>query len=132
MGASWRRGEPPGPAPVHRLRAEGRLVVRRWPLAASQLVEPEAPPVSGMNGEVRPTARQGGRFDLSPVVARASGGPPLHEVDLFAAYGSVGIEHRACVCGGLVHANPQSPAVGVQAHNYSPRHKAWRLWREDN
>lgn len=83
-----------------------------------------------MNGRVRPTARQGGRFDLSPAVDRASAGPALHEV-VEAYCASPGIESRPCVCGGMVQASPLTPARGVQAHNFTGRHKAWRANRED-
>jgi hypothetical protein len=54
------------------------------------------------------------------------------ESDLFHAYrGSRRtIDSRPCECGGVVHANPAAPWRGVQAHNFSGRHKAWRAARE--
>jgi hypothetical protein len=57
---------------------------------------------------------------------------------LFAGYrgasrtDGLGIEVRGCVCGGKVHAAPGAPAKGVQAHNYTSRHKAWRLNRGED
>jgi hypothetical protein len=41
------------------------------------------------------------------------------------------VEDRPCACGGIVTANPEAPAYGVQAHNYTGRHKAWRANREE-
>ena len=89
--------------------------------------------MSGMNGRSpHPTAASGGRFDLSPSAARASGAGS--EAALFHGYRAVvvdnGVETRPCVCGGAVHADPFAPAKGVQAHNFTGRHKAWRQARE--
>ncbi len=42
------------------------------------------------------------------------------------------VEKRRCVCGGSVQADPAAPAYGVQAHNYTSRHKGWRLNRAAN
>lgn len=77
-----------------------------------------------------PTAS--GRGDLSPA-ARASGAGHASEDSLFHAYRRVdnSVESRPCACGGMVHADPDLPAKGVQAHNYTGRHKAWRSVRED-
>lgn len=86
-----------------------------------------------MNGLARPTAPQGGRFDLSPSASSASASPASSEARLFDAYRGARspIEELPCVCGGMVRANPESPATGVQAHNYTARHRAWRMNRED-
>lgn len=76
----------------------------------------------------RPTASNG--VDVS-AHARASGAGPEHA--LFHGYRTMqpeAIESRPCVCGGIVQADPTAPGRGVAAHNHSPRHKAWRLWRE--
>lgn len=86
-----------------------------------------------MNGQGRPTALTR-RIDLSASGQRASGAPASPERALEYAYrhstgadvSISGLEQRPCVCGGTVTADPLSPAKGVQAHNYSPRHKAWR------
>lgn len=78
-----------------------------------------------------PTA-PGIRGDLSPA-ARASGAGLATEQALFHAYRSTvrtPIVSRPCECGGTVHANPAAPARGVQAHNHTGRHKAWRAARE--
>jgi hypothetical protein len=91
--------------------------------------------MSGMNGRSPyPTAAPGGRFDLSPSAGRASG--TGSEAALFHGYSraaetdGVGVEERPCICGGVVHADPAAPARGVQAHNFTARHKAWRSNRE--
>jgi hypothetical protein len=39
---------------------------------------------------------------------------------------------RPCACGGVVIADEADPEVGVRAHQASPRHRAWRLWKETN
>lgn len=84
-----------------------------------------------MNGSGRPTAASGGRFDLSPSAGRASVAPTSSEEDRIwsSRNGSVTRTER-CVCGGLVIANPETPAYGVQAHNYTGRHRAWRANRD--
>lgn len=84
-----------------------------------------------MTGLGRPTASVE-RVDLS-VQQRASAVPATSEEALFRGYrGSaetdgIGIEHRPCVCGGTVTADPRRPAPGVAAHQFTSRHKAWRL-----
>lgn len=87
--------------------------------------------MSGMNGR-SPYPTASGRGDLSPA-ARASG--MGSEAALFHGYRATepvdnGVETRPCVCGGVVHADPFAPARGVQAHNFTGRHKAWRSARE--
>ena len=42
------------------------------------------------------------------------------------------LETKRCACGGTVTADPQRPAQGVAAHNFSPRHRAWRANREEH
>ena len=85
-----------------------------------------------MNGTTRAPAPQTGRFDAPLEV----GDTP--EARLFASYREAGatdgtnIEVRSCICGGEVQADPAAPARGVQAHNYTARHKAWRLNRGEN
>lgn len=41
------------------------------------------------------------------------------------------LETKPCACGGSVTADPQRPAQGVAAHNFSPRHRAWRANQEE-
>lgn len=69
---------------------------------------------------------------MSPAASSASAVPATSEERLFDAYRGARppIESLPCSCGGLVHANPFSPATGVQAHNFTGRHKAWRANRE--
>lgn len=33
---------------------------------------------------------------------------------------------KPCACGITVYADPEAPASGVQLHNASPEHRAWR------
>lgn len=83
-----------------------------------------------MNGQERPTALYR-RVDLSAGGQRASGAPaPLHALRVMPFDRTT--ETRPCVCGGPVTANPDAPAYGVQAHNFTGRHKAWRANREDS
>lgn len=72
----------------------------------------------------RPTAEIR-RVDLSTPHQRSSAAP---EASLFRGYSSLAarIEERPCVCGGIVKANPLSPANGVAAHQFKSRHMAWR------
>lgn len=86
-----------------------------------------------MNGRGQHPTASGNRVDLSPA-ARASGAGLATEQALFHAYRRVddGVETRPCACGGMVHAEPDAPARGVQAHNFTGRHKAWRAAREGN
>lgn len=37
-----------------------------------------------------------------------------------------------CACGGYVTADPERPAPGVAAHQFTGRHKAWRSARGDD
>lgn len=36
------------------------------------------------------------------------------------------LEELPCACGGTVQADPERPAPGVAAHQYTSRHKGWR------
>lgn len=80
-----------------------------------------------MTEQGRPTAAVQ-RVDLSPTHQGASVAPAHPEATLFHAYRGVGngIETRPCVCGGYVHADPNTAGRGVAAHNHTSRHKAWR------
>lgn len=84
-----------------------------------------------MNELGRPTALIR-RIDLSADGQRASGAPATSEAALFHAYRAVdtAVETRPCVCGGEVTADPYAPARGVQAHNFTSRHRGWRAARE--
>lgn len=88
-----------------------------------------------MNGQVRPTARQGGRFDVSPAASSASAAPASSEDLLMRGYRNTdpagGLETRPCACGGIVTADPDAPGRGVAAHQFTGRHKAWRANQED-
>lgn len=81
--------------------------------------------------ELRTPAPQVGRFAAPPA-------PENSEARLFLGYreaartDGTGIEVRPCICGGAVHADPDAPAKGVQAHNYTARHKAYRLNRGED
>lgn len=84
-----------------------------------------------MNGRGQPSTASG-RGDLSSA-ARASGAGLAPEDALIHAYrASEPIDVQPCMCGGYVHANPDAPAKGVQAHNYTGRHRAWRSTRESD
>jgi hypothetical protein len=68
-----------------------------------------------MNGLERPTAPQGGRFDLSPSPERASVAP----ADRF----------EPCVCGGLIAVcRGERVDWAVMRHNLTATHLSWR-WR---
>lgn len=54
----------------------------------------------------------------------------LPETALFAGYQATPLERRPCVCGGTVTADPLAPARGVAAHQFTSRHRGWRLTRE--
>lgn len=91
-----------------------------------------------MNGQQRPTARQAGRFDVSPTAPRASGAAASTEASLFRAYGNLAagqvgmfrVGPRAdCACGGTIVVG-ESVEGAVAEHNGTPRHQAWRAWRE--
>lgn len=84
--------------------------------------------MSGMNGSERPTADIK-RVDMSGLRSGASAAHSSSLVDrrFDPAHGLVTLP---CVCGGDVTADPIVPAKGVQAHNYSSRHRAWRNNRE--
>jgi hypothetical protein len=82
-----------------------------------------------MNGQGRSTATVQ-RVDLSSTHHGASAVPATNrEAVLFHAYRHI-LETVDCACGGTVTADPEAPAKGVQAHNYTGRHKAWRSNRE--
>lgn len=72
------------------------------------------------------------RVDLSPTYHGASAVPASPEAELMHGYRGARqlLEERPCVCGGTVRANPAAPWRGVQAHNFTGRHKAWRSNRE--
>ena len=79
-----------------------------------------------MNGQERPTALIR-RVDLSAGGQRASGAPATSEAELiWAGRNGSTLRTEPCVCGGFVTADPGAPAYGVQAHNYTSRHLAWR------
>lgn len=77
-----------------------------------------------MNGLERSTAEVR-RIDLSASQDRAS---IASEADLFHGYSRVtsGLVTLPCACGGNVTADPDAPARGVAAHQFTGRHKAWR------
>lgn len=84
----------------------------------------------------RPTAAIR-RVDMSASRPGASAARPSPEDALFHGYRRAGetdganLDRRTCVCGGIVTADLDRPGPGVAAHNFSARHRAWRLNRGD-
>lgn len=60
----------------------------------------------------------------------------ISESALFRAYGedpavlALRRAKRPCACKGVVEADPIDPTPGVQEHQKTPQHQAWRAWRE--
>ena len=82
-----------------------------------------------MNELGRPTASIH-RVDVSSERSGASAVPAVFtEADLFRGYASEAshLETRPCQCGGLVTADVMRPAPGVAAHQFTSRHRGWRL-----
>lgn len=53
--------------------------------------------------------------------------PMVNRIPTSPASEAVGrLETRPCACGGTVTADPNAPAKGVAAHQFTGRHKAWR------
>lgn len=82
-----------------------------------------------MTTSERPAAAIVRRVDLS---APHSGMPAARnsEAELIYAYASTADSHletRACACGGEVTADTARPALGVAAHQFTARHRGWRL-----
>jgi hypothetical protein len=79
-------------------------------------------------GRPRPTARQGGRFDLSATPTRASAVADNPEERLFRAYDAPRVRRvESCVCGGrLVQFQDDSPGEVVAIHQSTAVHRGWR------
>lgn len=82
------------------------------------------------NGRERPTAVVG-RVDMSASGPGASAAPASTNLVDRRADPAHGLVSVPCACGGMVTADPIQPAKGVQAHNYTSRHRGWRANRED-
>lgn len=75
----------------------------------------------------RPTAEIR-RVDLSAPEVSASVVRSVSEEALFKGYSGAEsvLVTLPCACGGDVTADPNAPARGVAAHQFTGRHKAWR------
>lgn len=72
------------------------------------------------------------RVDVSTSDSRASAARSIREGELAFGYSGLAIsrlETLPCACGGEVTADPERPAPGVAAHQFTGRHKGWRSAR---
>lgn len=82
-----------------------------------------------MNTSERPTAGVK-RVDVSAPPGASAARATSEDALIWASRNGSTLARCDCICGGIVMADPNAPAYGVQAHNFTSRHRAWRAARE--